>query len=158
MSSSSLIPFDLLNNNLFSLQLAPGNQDTEITMSLKTSEVTTSDLPETVSLLENHLPSIFYSKCYNPENLPFAIEVMQTEVGHLFEHILLEYLSEESIAIYRNRVIFKGETTWNWQKENRGIFRINLSVGGKDINIFVNALEKSILLLNEILKSAKTID
>ncbi|KKR25220.1 MAG: hypothetical protein UT56_C0002G0034 [Candidatus Levybacteria bacterium GW2011_GWB1_39_7] len=59
--------------------------------------IETDQLPKTFEILNKMLPSIFKSKCYNDKNLPFFIEVRSTEIGHLFEHIMLEYICQLNI-------------------------------------------------------------
>ncbi len=142
-----------LQDDLFSLNYLPKTSGTDIVIRFNTKDFNTKNIPQTLGILKLHLPSIFFSKCYNPDNLPFTAEAAQTELGHLFEHILLEYLSDESISIYKDRLIFSGVTTWDWTKEEKGVFRINIAVGQNDKDIFLNALEKSVTLLKKILTS-----
>lgn len=153
----SALPFtmssNLLTNDFFSLQIKPKNSNTRIAMKLHMQDFTTKSFPRTLEILKKNLPSIFYSKCYNPNNFPFIKEATETEIAHLFEHILLENMSNESLSLYKSRLIFKGTTYWNWHKEEKGTFWIDLNIGSKDINIFINALEKSILLVKEIIES-----
>lgn len=154
MLSSALIPTTYsLQDELFSLKYHPKISNTNIVIRFNTKDFNTKNIPQTLNLLRIDLPSILFSKCYNPDNLPFTQEAAQTELGHLFEHILLEYLSNESISVYKNRLVFSGVTTWDWTKEEKGIFRINITVGQKDRDIFLNALEKSVILLKRILTS-----
>lgn len=144
---------NLLQDELFFLSYTPQYLDTKIFIKFNTGQLNTRNIPQTLEFLKAYLPSIFFSKCYNPENFTFAREVLQTEIGHLFEHILLEYLSNESINIYKNRLIFSGVTTWDWKKDEKGVFRINITAGENDNGIFLNALEKSVVLLKKILTS-----
>lgn len=154
MLSSALIPTThSLQDELFSLKYHPKISNTNIVIRFNTKDFNTKNIPQTLNLLRIDLPSIFFSKCYNPDNLTFTQEAAQTQLGHLFEHILLEYLSNESISIYKDRLVFSGVTTWDWTKEEKGVFRINITVGQKDRDIFLNALEKSTILLKKILTS-----
>src|SRR5688572_29431065 len=82
-------------NNFFSLDVNQNRLNTKIVMRLFVSTFSTKNIPQTYLLLEKHLPSILRSKCFNQNNYPFKIEVLDTEIGHLFEHILLEYLCEQ---------------------------------------------------------------
>lgn len=153
LSSATLSTTNFLSNDLFHLNFSPQLQSTNIIIKFDTKDLNTKNIPKTLEFLKLYLPNIAGAKCYNPENLPFMQEAAQTEIGHLFEHILLEYLSDESISIYKNRLLFSGVTTWNWKKEEKGVFRINITVGEKDKEIFINALEKSAILLKKILVS-----
>lgn len=87
----------------------------------------TSDLPLTYGLLDQKIKSVFYNECFNSYKLPFKVEVQATEIGHLFEHLILEYLK----IIAENKglsVCFSGETSWDWQKLGYGVFRIDLNL------------------------------
>src|SRR5258706_436221 len=100
-----------LKFELFSLFVQKKKHTTRILMKLNTPIVNTRELPETYQLLETDLPSILRSQCFNELHLPFASEVKSTEIGHLFEHILLEYLCisklEQGIS---NRASYSGNT------------------------------------------------
>jgi hypothetical protein len=123
-------------------------------MSLATAIINTRDIPDTIKLLEEHLPSIFLSKCFNEGNLPFVKEAEQTEIGHLFEHILLEYLC----ALKKERGVAKhvhnGVTHWNWEEDAWGVFHITVDSGNSDKEIFEEAVNLSIQLILTIFNSA----
>src|SRR3989344_4488342 len=78
----------------FDLAIRHRRVQTMITMELSIPSVTTKDFPQTFAILQKRLPSVLQSQCFNEENIPFLLEVKTTEIGHLFEHILLEYLCE----------------------------------------------------------------
>lgn len=99
------------------------------------------------------MPSIFNSRCFNEEYLPFCQEVRHTEIGHLFEHILLEYLSQIKFEQDRQKVIYSGTTAWDWEKYGAGVFLIKIDAGQKDVKIVKIALEKSVYLLSKIMDS-----
>ena len=115
------------------------------------SHVNTSQLNTTVELLKKNLPSIFMSKCFNEKNLPFFKEVENTEIGHLFEHILLEFLYEIKKGQGRFPAIHNGITKWNWVLEKRGTFHIEIDCGIEDREILTVAIEKSIALVERVL-------
>ncbi len=137
-------------NNLFALNINQKKLTTDIVMQLFTSRATTQHFPRTLSVLEKYLPSVLKSKCFNYNNYSFSKEVQQTEIGHLFEHILLEYLS-----YYKNLkgsgVVYNGVTEWNWKKDAVGTFHINIDAGYEDKEVFNLALEKSMILISKIL-------
>lgn len=112
----------------------------------------TREIPETYTTLEQELPSIFTSRCFNENNFPFDEEVNQTEIGHLFEHIILEYLCLLKIEKGAGEAVFSGETNWNWEREKRGIFHIQIHIGQKDNELIVAAIQKSIVLLEFIMQ------
>ena len=138
-------------DDLFSLMVTQHSSNTQIVMKLLTPTVNTRDIPWTYSFLKKNLPSVLASKCFNEENLPFAIEVRRTEIGHLFEHILLEYLCEEKLMKGYSSAVFSGNTKWNWSRDPWGMFHIYVSMRRSDSDIFPQALEKSITLLKRII-------
>jgi hypothetical protein len=142
-------------NELFSLDINPRKKSTKITMKMLTSVITTDKIPATYSILKSHLPSILRSKCFNENNFRFSKEVKCTEIGHLFEHILLEYLSQFKFAQGHKNPIFNGLTSWNWKKEERGTFHIKIDAGLDDKEIFSLAMKRSTDLLTFILQKAE---
>ena len=120
-------------------------------MQLFIDEVTTARMPHVFPILKVKLPTILKSRCFNEKKLPFSKEVRKTEIGHLFEHILLEYLCKEKINLGHNEAIFSGLTKWNWNKENYGRFHISVDITIEEKDILYSALESSIHLLKQIL-------
>lgn len=114
--------------------------------------INTKFIPLTIPVLSNDLPSIFTCECFNNENKSFGEECKNTELGHLFEHIMLEYLCIEKLEREGDReAIYEGNTSWNWINEKRGTFNIEISVGEKDKIGIQNAFAKSIKLLEKML-------
>jgi hypothetical protein len=138
-------------SNLFSLVITHKTTSTKIIMTMHNKTLNTNTLPQTHYLLQQRLPSVLHTQCYNDENLPFSTEVRSTEIGHLFEHILLEYLCQIKISRGYNSAVFSGRTRWNWVRDPRGMFHIYLSCGQKDAQLFPEALEKTIRLMKIIL-------
>ncbi len=116
-----------------------------------TSIINTRDIPFTYTILEKQLPSILIAQCFNDEGLPFSQEVKMTEIGHLFEHIMLEYLCILKLANGHSKATFRGETNWNWKRDLRGTFHIHINAGIKHEEIFDEALTNSIELLVKIM-------
>src|SRR5258708_24685878 len=141
------------NENLFFLKISQGLKDTGIRMKLFTNHISTQSLPNTHSNLLDLLPSIMTSKCFNDKNLACTEEVKDTEIGHLFEHILIEYLTKLKKLYYKKNVSFSGTTSWDWTEDERGVFHIKVSAGIEDGKIFEEALELSAKLLNKIIRS-----
>lgn len=139
-------------SDLFSLQIKQIATHTNITMYLQTPTVTTSEISQTYTILQSILPSILKSTCFNDANLPFSKEVLQTEIGHLFEHILLEYLCEVKVTNGYKNPIHNGVTQWDWIRDKEGTFHIQIDAGTEDRHIFFQALSHSISLLEEILE------
>lgn len=147
-----------ISENFYSLEIDHQPDVTFMTMTLRIPTVNTRHIPATYALLKKNVPTIFQSMCFNDGKLPFSKEVCATEVGHLFEHILLEYLCEEKVARGYDEVEFSGETQWNWREDPRGTFHIMVTSTHEDLDIFAIALEKTIALVNKILQSAMTKD
>lgn len=120
-------------------------------MQLHTRAVNTRYIPHTSFILQRQCPSVLRTKCYNDRNLPFREEVRATEIGHLFEHILLEELCLEKLADGSVSAVFNGRTQWNWLKEPRGLFHINIDAGFSDQTHFPLALSKTIEITETVL-------
>ena len=140
-------------DNLFSLAIRQQPTSTKIIMTMHNDKLNTSSLPETFYLLQKLLPNVLLTECYNDENLPFSVEVRNTEIGHLFEHILLEYLCQIKLARGYNAAVFSGRTRWNWIRDPKGMFHIHLDCGEKDADFLPEALEKTISLMKILLKN-----
>lgn len=149
----------IINNNLkstykskwFKIRIKHQFLQTSIRMTSALCVLNTESMPLTYDILNKELPGIFKSKCFNDGELPFHIEVKKTEIGHLFEHILLEYLCNEKIKSGAKSAKYCGETSWNWKKEKRGLFNIVVSSPISEKEIFYDSLLKSIQLLNKII-------
>lgn len=137
-----------------SYKLAVTNQtprEANITMLLETPHYHTKHLPLTHSILENILPQILHNECFNDSNLPFKEEVKNTEIGHLFEHIILEYLCQIKVKNGHRKASFAGVTEWDWKRDTKGTYHIKIKMNKKDKIFFESALNESINLLNKIL-------
>ena len=134
----------------FSLTITKHKRSTKIIMQVLHQEIDTEHIPSIVEILEEQLPTVLQTTCYNEENLPFAVEVQRTEIGHLFEHILLEYLCQYKMQKGASQAAYNGRTHWNWYKDRIGQFHIRLTCGKADHDIFPNALDKSIALMKYI--------
>ncbi len=139
----------------YKISIKQNKKSSQIKMEMPLCCLSTEHLPFTKTILNILLPHIFRGKCFNDGELPFRIEVENTETGHLFEHILLEYLCDYKIKLGAKTVTFCGETQWNWKKEKRGIFNITVNTCDEDVDIFYPALEKSIELFDFILENGQ---
>lgn len=139
------------SSSLFTLKIEYKPNTTHIVMSLNGQKVNTKDIPLVFPILKKQLPSVFSAECFNDQNIPFEEEVTKTEIGHLFEHILLEYLCLYKVTLSGQYATYSGVTNWNWKKDTRGTFHIRVEAGIRDKEIFANALEQSIRLLKAIL-------
>lgn len=116
---------------------------------------TTKYFPQTYEILSEKLPDVLNTVCHNPKNLPFNEHVKDTVLGHMFEHILIEYLCHEKIKSGADEAEYSGVTVWDWTKDKEGVFHINIKLSIKEENIFFNALKKALELFEEILSSIK---
>lgn len=135
----------------FSLNITPASRELNIIMKMKLPIFHTCDIPMTSALLQSLLPSIFESKCFNDKKYSFTQEVKNTEIGHLFEHIMLEYLCMEKVNQGYMQATFNGVTNWNWREEPRGTFHITINAGWKEKEMILRALEKTISLVTLLL-------
>lgn len=138
---------------LFDLSVRQYPNRTHILMQLHSSFVNTCCFPQTLPLLKNELPSVLTTECFNENKLPFAKEVVQTEIGHLFEHLLLENLYMFAKTNRKTQLEFNGITSWNWETEPWGLFHVKIDAGYKNMLKFKSALTKSILLTEKIMDS-----
>ena len=141
-------------DNFFSLQISHTQHFTSIMMILFSPQfVTTKNFPRTFALLNNLFPSVLRTRCFNEQHLPFDKEVKETEIAHLFEHIMLEYLCIFKLKSGYKDVRFHGVTDWDWHTEPIGTFHIKINSGYKNSIIFSQALQQSVQLMKVILSS-----
>ncbi|HRN70375.1 MAG TPA: hypothetical protein PLS49_04260 [Candidatus Woesebacteria bacterium] len=141
-----------LQLNHYRLTLKEKKASAEIIMQMSTPILNTLQLPETYSILEQSLPGVINSACFNEKNLPFAEELKQTEIGHLFEHIILQILLEKRIALGHTNFAINGRTSWNTKKQLH-IFKITIEIEKDLNNIFKAAVNEASILLNNILNT-----
>lgn len=138
---------------LFSLAVQHKSNHTLLTMKAFTKYVTTREIPQTYEILKKHLPRVLHTRCFNDQKLPFSEEVKATELGHLLEHILLQYLCQEKVTLGCTEATYNGVTMWNWEKYPYGTFHITIDSGFEDLAIFPFALQKAVTLFQQILQS-----
>lgn len=141
-------------SSLFDLEIKHRIQTLKISMYCNTPYLTTDFLPQTGQILTEILPTVLLTECFNSQNLPFEIEAKHTEIAHLFEHILLEYLCLEKISHGSSSACFSGRTHWNWLKYPKGSFFISITIEKTDLGLLPSALQKSISLMEKILTAA----
>ena len=124
-----------------------------MSLTVDTPHISTKAFPATYKILDESIPSVLTSQCFNDQNLPFCVEVKATEMGHLLEHVLLEYLCIEKLNNGSEEADFSGETSWNWTREPHGTFTIAINCPMNDYIFFFPALEKSIQIIEKILLS-----
>jgi len=149
-NNADIHPF-LMDSKSYKLEIKNSQKGTYIKMIMLTDFFHTNSLPSTHEVLEENLPGVLLTKCFNDSGLPFDSEVKNTEIGHLFEHIILEFLCQKKIQSGSKKASFRGVTNWNWREDQRGTYHIEIDVKPADIIYFQYALEESVKLLNKIL-------
>jgi hypothetical protein len=142
------------NSNTFSLSVKHDGIQTKLVMKMNNNLVNTRDLPETYTTIKRALPSVLHSTCYNDDNTPFFQEILRTEIGHLFEHILIEYMCLIKMDNGAQSAEYSGITKWNWVVYPVGSFHITVSSGNEDLFLFSEAIKKTISLTEELLHTS----
>lgn len=140
----------------YSLLMKRMKTETKMIMVIRSNIINTRDIPSATKILKELLPTIFVSKCYNEAKFPFCREVLETELGHLFEHILIEYLCLLKIENGYDNAEYTGLTKWNWHLFPKGSFHITVSASMKDSLLLTTALRKSMMLIDTIFDSILT--
>ncbi|MDO9557084.1 MAG: hypothetical protein Q7J82_05825 [Coriobacteriia bacterium] len=66
------------------------------------------------------LPGLKQHMCDNAQGITFAEEIADTEVPHLFEHVVIELMTRAGSP--RG---LKGETQWDFNRDGHGTFRVS---------------------------------
>ncbi len=140
----------------FTLEVTSTPKASRLIMHLFTHQVTTLHFSHLSKLLRKKLPCIFGCMCFNQQNLPFKEELKDTEIGHLYEHILLEYLAKLKSKSGDDQSDVAGVTSWNWNRQPRGTFNIVVNVGKKDLALLEVAITQTNQLMQEILNYQET--
>lgn len=124
-----------------------------ITMKLADGEVdTTGYFPKTTDILKEQIPSVLLTRCFNDAGLTFDQEVKMTELGHLFEHILIDKMCLEK-AKMEGEVTISGVTSWDWHAYGRGCFHIEIQANDTDQELLNQALPFTMNVIDSILES-----
>ena len=75
--------------------------------------------PHIPKLLFRLFPHLAKHRCENENGFTFRRECRETEIPHLFEHLIIE-LQGQAQRISS----LKGETQWNWKVDPRGRFHV----------------------------------
>jgi hypothetical protein len=152
--STAFIDF---STKFYSVTLSTFERKTQIVMHFNTPQVTTHAMPHVARILKSDLPSIYAAKCFNEFNLPFSQEMNATELGHLYEHILLEYLADLTLQHKKVDREYSGITEWNWKTQKKGTFYISVDIGLKDRSILLLGLARANHLIEKILTQSSNI-
>lgn len=81
----------------------------------------TSAIPGFAQRLLDTLPGLRRHACDNDAGLTFAQELADTELPHALEHV-----AEELMALSGSPRTLRGETSWDFATDGRGVFRVVL--------------------------------
>ena len=79
----------------------------------------TEHAPHIPRLLFKLFPHLSSHRCDNDNGYTFKKESRNTEIPHLFEHLIIELQGQ----VQKSRIL-KGETQWNWRIDPRGRFHV----------------------------------
>lgn len=149
----------IVNSPYFDLHVQVEEDSAEMVMQLKTPFQTTKALPHTHQMLHEYLPAVLCTRCFNQENLPFEEKVKDTNLAHLFEHILLEYMIQEKGSECNEKISYRGVTSWDWRegKDPVGTYRIKILVTQEETMVLHNALRKAIELVERLLNGLQPV-
>ncbi len=91
----------------------------------ETDAFLTGEAPRLPRILFRMFPYLAAQRCYNDLHLSFRREAENTEIPHLFEHLLLEIQKQVRRGIVNTDPI-SGETEWNWTIDPRGRFHVTV--------------------------------
>ncbi len=134
------------------------NTSLYLMLNTKNSPLSTRLIPSTLDFITQNYPSVLRTQCFNPDNLSFKQEITNTEIGHLFEHILIQILIETHTKLRSHISLdIDGRTSWNWTKESPGIFHIQISnLSSFTSTDIQNAITSTYQLTQKILSLNKT--
>lgn len=81
----------------------------------------TSSIPGLAERALEILPTLERHLCDNPASRPFAEEIADTEIPHLFEHVIMEIM-----ALAGSPRTLRGQTRWDFRRDGRGVFRVSV--------------------------------
>jgi hypothetical protein len=81
----------------------------------------TSQVPHVPRGLFRMLPRLGKHTCHNDRGVSFKQECRQTEIPHLFEHLIIELQLQ---AQQQETDYLTGETEWDWQVDPRGYYHV----------------------------------
>lgn len=146
----------MYNSSIFQLKYTFQDNTMALHMQMLLPHVSTGSIPNNVEFLAKNCPGVLKTQCFNEQNLPFFIEVKNTELGHLFEHLLLHQLCSKKISKGHNQAEFKGVTQWDWEKEPYGSFRITINLSREDLKFFTKSLRATITVFEKLVSTIPT--
>lgn len=138
-------------SNNFQFWLNENRSQVQMTIQFPEDCWSTSALPSTTKFLKKHRPSVFNCQCFNENKHSFAHEVKNTELAHLFEHLVIDEMRNLKAKTYDAE--FEGETAWDWHRHPIGSFKITFKLSQGDAKYFQPALIKSVQTLEKLICS-----
>ncbi|MDX1932905.1 MAG: hypothetical protein SFU56_09900 [Capsulimonadales bacterium] len=83
----------------------------------------TSQMPHITRGLFRLIPRLASHTCHNGKGKSFRQECRNTEIPHLFEHLIIEL---QLMAQQNADDHLRGETEWNWQQDPYGRFHVTV--------------------------------
>lgn len=147
-----------MSSNFFDYQYTHTSELTLIKIRFNLPFFNTDSIPQTFSFLQQQFPGVLTTKCFNKTGLPFTQEVTATELGHLFEHILIRKIYDLKKISGEDNFIVEARTDWDWKKEEKGIFNIFVKWGAWNFALFDQAIEETSLLCENLLSHRLSAD
>lgn len=146
----------MYNSSVFQLNYSFHDNTMTLHMQMLLPHVSTTSAPDCVGFLADHCPGVLKTKCFNEKKLPFYLEAKNTELGHLFEHVLLDQLCNKKISRGHENAEFSGITQWDWEQEPYGSFRITINLSREDLRFFATALKATIRIFEKFISTIPT--
>lgn len=102
----------------------------------------TNDHPHLPETLFELVPSIRHHRCENDEALTFETEAQDTEIPHLFEHLVIE------LQLTATGGSLSGETSWDWTRDPQG--RFHVAVDYRDRELAIGAAQLAARIIEAI--------
>jgi len=149
------IPGSVYQQSHYTMFVTQKKKVAKLSMRFNTRHFTTKYFPHAVKLLKQLAPKVLHTTCFNEDNLPFCEEVKSTELGHLYEHILLEVLVRLKTVRFRQNATYQGVTSWNWYKDEPGTFQIEVDIGESEKFLLFQAILETNRIVDLILENGK---
>lgn len=83
----------------------------------------TDTLPGFSKRLLSFLPQLRIHACHNDAHKSFSMELENTEVAHVFEHVVVELVAQLG---RHPRSEIRGKTAWNFAVDGQGVYRVRI--------------------------------
>lgn len=141
-------------NEFFSFYAVTNSTRTTIAFNVSNGGVRTGFYPETMDIVKKFIPGVLKTKCFNERHNSFDVEVVNTEIAHLFEHIVIQSICEIRKSKGLVYCKYHGETEWDWSLYNFGNFKIVINACLEDTEELEGALMKASSIVKSIMASS----